>query len=303
MPDSQGVEDDLAYEPPPGAPGAGRGLLEKLLGTVVEEEPAPRPAPPARREAPPPQREAPPPQREAPPPRREAPPPQREAPRRPEPQPEEEDVPQDTGDEWWRQFFAEGTAFILFGAAPVAIDMACTVFGLTSTILPATRLGMVAAAVLHVFISIGQRHFLGQRSVVRWIGLLLLVINTALNVYGIMPVLDLWLSPDFLGPALPRDPAQWLPQLWAALWGAPSLGEIWSARWSFVVTLPEGVQASGLGGLLASMLGGGEAALPAWPSWFLPAALLTALCALIAWRAEPNLAWWYLRARHVWRRR
>ena len=30
-----------------------------------------------------------------------------------------------------------GTAFALFGAVPVAIDMACTVFGLTSTILPA----------------------------------------------------------------------------------------------------------------------------------------------------------------------
>lgn len=199
--------------------------------------------------------------------------------------------------------FAEGTAFALFGAVPVAIDMACTVFGLTSTILPATRLGMVAAAVLHVFISIGQRHFLIQRGSVRLIGLGLLVINTALNVYGIMPALDAWLSPDFLGRALPRDPGQWLPDLLGAVWGTPALGEIWAARWSFVVALPAETPARGLGGMLAAFLGGGEALGPLWPAWLVPAILLTALCAVIAWRAEPNLAWWYLRARHVWRRR
>lgn len=199
--------------------------------------------------------------------------------------------------------FAEGTAFALFGAVPVAIDMACTVFGLTSTILPATRLGMVAAAVLHVFISIGQRHFLVQRGSVRLIGLGLLVINTALNVYGIIPALDGWLSPDFLGRALPRDPGQWLPELLGAVWGTPSLAEIWAARWSFVVALPVETPARGLGGMLTAFLGGGEALGPLWPAWLVPAILLTALCAVIAWRAEPNLAWWYLRARHVWRRR
>lgn len=288
-------DDDLAFEPPPGAPGAGNRLLEKLLGAGIEASQTPAPAMPAPRPAARPEPAARPPKEAGRPVRGPAKPSARED--------EEEFEPEDTGDDWWRQMFAEGTAFILFGAAPVAIDMACTVFGLTETILPATRLGMAFAAVLHVFISIGQRHFLVQRGPVRLIGLGLLVVNTALNVYGIMPALDGWLSPDFLGAALPRDPSRWLPDLLGAIWGAPSLGEIWAARWSFVVEMPVDMPARGLGGLLATSLGGGEALWPLWPSWILSAFLLTIFCGVIAWRAEPNLAWWYLRARHVWRRR
>lgn len=290
--------DDLTYVPPPGAatappareapqpkPPAREALLDRLL---AENPPAARPEPRPSSAAEP--AVAP---RPAPAPRpREVP-----APRRPPPAPEV----LDTGDEWWRQIMAEGGAFLLLGTGPVVIDMACTVFGLTRTILPPSIMGMMAAAVLHVFISLGQRHFLVQRGVVRLLGVLLLIINTGLNVYGMIPSLDRWLGPEFLGASLPRDPGQWLPDLWAALWGLPSLADVWTARWSFTVALAEGVAPTGFAGALFAGAGWPPPIL--WPAWLWPAVVLTALCALVAWRAEPNLAWWYLRVRHVWRQR
>lgn len=293
--------DDLAYVPPPGAapapparemprrPIAGRDqLLDELLAEstpAVHREPL-LARPPARSEAIP---------ESGPAPRRS----EAAAPRRTP----HELVPEvlDTGDEWWRQVIAEGGAFLLLGTGPVVIDMACTVFGLTRTILPPSLVGMVAAAVLHVFISLGQRHFLVQRGVVRLLGVVLLVINTGLNVYGMIPSLDRWLGQDFLGATLPRDPGQWLPALWSVVWGLPTLVDVWAARWSFAVTLTEGVTPTGFGGAIFG--GAGWPPAIVWPLWLPSAIVLTALCALIAWRAEPNLAWWYVRIRHVWRQR
>lgn len=295
--------DDLTYVPPPGAlpdpPAAEparprRVARDALLDTLLAEPP-----PPARRPASSaPQPEGPAPAADPRPARRaEAAAEPRRTAYRPKPNPEV----LDTGEEWWRQLVAEGGAFLILGTGPVVIDMACTVFGLTRTILPPTILGMLAAAVLHVFISLGQRHFLGQRGVVRLLGLVLLVINTGLNVYGMIPSLDRWLGRDLLGLSLPRDPGRWLPDLWSALWGLPTLGEVWGARWSFAVAPPDGATPMGIGGALFGGAGWPPAIMS--PPWVPSALALTALCALVAWRAEPNLAWWYLRIRHVWRQR
>lgn len=175
-----------------------------------------------------------------------------------------------------QQIFVEVGGLLTFGVTPYGLDMACTVLGLTRTLLPATLLGLSIAAGYHIFTSLGQRYFLVQRGPIRVAGALLLGVNTITNLYGIVPALDRTLGPTFLG-VIPRDPGAW-PTAVAA------------AAWAWLV--------GSLGALLGVTPSGG----PTWPSWLAGAAALTVACAMVAWWSEILLDYFLRRVQAVWRR-
>ncbi|MBX0331440.1 hypothetical protein K2Z83_27690 [Oscillochloris sp. ZM17-4] len=179
----------------------------------------------------------------------------------------------DTGLDWWKQVFAEFGAFVIIGVLPYAVDMACTVFGFTRTILPATDVGLLLATVLHIFISLGQRHFLRQRDRTFVIGAVLIIVNTLTNVYGMITIADRY-RPGALGD-LPRSPGAWLPALWPVL--------VAKLREQIGTSTPEIVVV--------------------WPAWWPAAVVITLASGAVAFYAEVLLVRFYRRVRKVWKRR
>jgi hypothetical protein len=210
----------------------------------------------------------------------------------------EDDEVVDSGLSWGRQLFVEFGAFIIFGVGVYAIDMSATVFGLTSTVLPATGIGMILAGIGHVLISLGQRHYVRQGGWLRLAGVALLLLNTTLNVYGIIPVADRVLGPDFLGSSIPRSPGEWVRQLWATVWGSASAGDLWAMLWGNEPERP--IAATGASGWLT---GTTPSLVVAWPSWTMTAIVLVIICGIVAWYSEIILLRLYRRVRRVWRRR
>ena len=282
--------DNLAYVPltealDPAPPRAKQTAEDALLDGLLTEVPPARPAP---REEP---RQAPPVREPAPRSARATPPPR-------EKDEEESEEVVDSGMSWGRQLFVEGVVFVVFGAGIYALDMAATIFGLIAHLLPATGIGLMIAGVIHVFISLGQRHYLRQGGWLILVGIGLLAINTYFNVYGIMPVMDALLGPDFLGAAVPRNPELWRGAVWSALWGSASLPDLWMLFWGGSPATP--IDPTGFTGWASGATASWQIT---WPSWSLTAAVLVVTCGTLAWFSEIILLRLYRRVRKVWRRR
>ena len=172
-----------------------------------------------------------------------------------------------------QQIFVEVGGLLTFGVTPYGLDMACTVMGLTRTLLPASLLGLSIAAGYHIFTSLGQRYFLVQRGPIRVAGALLLAVNTITNLYGIIPALDRMLGPTFLG-VIPRDPGVW-----------PAAVAV--AAWAWLISA------------LGVLLGITPSSEPTWPSWLAGAAVLTVVCAMVAWWSEILLDYFLRRVQVV----
>jgi hypothetical protein len=180
-----------------------------------------------------------------------------------------------TGQPWWQQMVAELLGFLVVGVGAFAIDMLFTVVGITELGMPATAPGYAIACLIHVGISIGQRHYLFQRGVARWIGAVLLSANSLANVYGMLPVIDQMVGSAYLGD-LPRDPTAW-PH--AVIWS--NLGQLWKSFWNDTLSTWAWQ----------------------WPPWSTTAILLFVGCIGLAWFAEYLLMYFWRRVQLIWFRR
>jgi hypothetical protein len=287
-PQNQKKVDDTTYVPPPGADqvrGQGRGsannqddLLSSMLAGSLGDVPAQPPAQPTRvRPARAKELKA---VASSPPARADAP----AVAAAPEvartaapPMARREIIPQVrmTGQPWWQQMVAELLGFLVVGVGMFGVDMLFTVIGIVELGMAATAPGYAIACLIHVGISIGQRHYLFQRGVARWIGAVLLSANSLANVYGILPFIDQVVGSAYLGD-LPRDPARWPDAL---IWS--NLGQLWKSFWNDT--------------LIAWAW--------QWPSWSTAAIILFVGCITLAWFAEYFLIYFWRRVQLIWFRR